>query len=611
MSGIAGWIGASEPEGLSRTRLLEMTGRLSGRYRGVTSESIQTDAALACAGRNPACVHCDERIISVLHGAFYWKDSALEKAAIEIGPSRVVGAGFLERGPEVLRAIGGAFSVAVVDTVERRLFLACDRMGIEPLYYSAGRDRLLFASNLGSLLAVLPRKPAIDTQAVFNFLYFSCIPPPLTGWTGCHAVRAAEYVLWTVSGTHIGTYWKPEFRERRKVSHISARELRAVVRCGVERNLPAGKSAAFLSGGIDSSTIVGEMTALGRAPVSAYSLGYHGEPESELPYARLTARFYGADHHECYLTPDLLVKGMEEFAAASASPFGNISGPALLAVTRSAEADGVATMVAGDGGDELFAGNAHYQLQARLGLWDSVPPIWRNYVFGPVSRRLPPRPAFLRRVRRYIERASIPMPDRLANFNAFYELGPATVMSTDFLASVDVAGPLNFMRNLFGSVQAESALDRMLALDWTIVLQGSDLPRARLACELSGMSVVFPLLDDDVVAASTRIPANEKMSIRRLRKYYVEAFRDCLPPHIVTKPKQGEGVPFGRWTERQGRVREFVLDSLAALARRGVVSTAFIDMLSHPNGLRQAGYIDQLICHLVMLEQWFQHHVDN
>src|SRR5271165_4215030 len=160
MSGICGWVGNREAADVRKERLARMTGPLTRYGHGHVAAGGADGDALCCVSSRSTRVYHDERLLSVLDGAFYWKDAALKKEAARYGPSRTLGFHFLEQGPDALDAVGGAFSVAIVDRSEQRLFLACDRMGIERLYYSRESEHVFFGSNLASVLAALRARPS-------------------------------------------------------------------------------------------------------------------------------------------------------------------------------------------------------------------------------------------------------------------------------------------------------------------------------------------------------------------------------------------------------------------------------------------------------------------
>jgi asparagine synthase (glutamine-hydrolysing) len=200
------------------------------------------------------------------------------------------------------------------------------------------------------------------------------------------------------------------------------------------------------------------------------------------------------------------------------------------------------------------------------------------------------------------------MPDRLETYNLLHRLGASEVLEPAFLAAVDPQGPDRQQREVWQASAGASFVNRMLAYDWRFTLAENDLPKVRSSTEKAGVSVAYPLLDQDLVDFSSRLPTRFKLKGLTLRWFFKEALRDFLPPEIITKKKHGFGLPFGVWAVRTPALQALARDSLVGLGSRGIVQPRFINRLLDEFLPQHPGYYGEMVWILMMLEQWFRHH---
>lgn len=217
----------------------------------------------------------------------------------------------------------------------------------------------------------------------------------------------------------------------------------------------------------------------------------------------------------------------------------------------------------------------------------------------------------LRKGRSYIEQAKVPMPDRLQMYNLLRRLGVADVLTPHFLNQVDQSAPLQGQRAVWSGVRSGDDINRMLAFDWRYTLAESDLPKVRSSTQFAGVGVGFPLLDQDLLEFSLRLPAAYKLKGLKLRWFFKQALRGFLPDEIINKRKQGFGLPFGVWATRHEGLRRLATDSLQSLSSRGLVKAQFIKSLVDELLPTHPGYYGEMVWILMMLEQWLQHHSPN
>ena len=502
--------------------------------------------------------------------------------------------------------VDGDFAVGITDE-DGRSFMAVDRFAVRSLCYRIIGGRLHFAARADEL-AALPPTAAIAPQAIFDYLYFHVIPSPRTIFEGVHRLPPAHYAWFDRGELTVAPYWVPEFRED---SHPEfkplAAEFRQLVRNAVATQLDGSKPACFLSGGTDSSTMAGMLSELTDGRAATYSIGFEAEGYDEMQFARIAAKRFGTEHHEYYVTPDDLVRSIPAVAAHYDQPFGNSSVLPALYCAKMARDDGVTKLLAGDGGDELFGGNTRYAKQRIFGWYDGVPASLRKGMLEPLLERTPLGVLPLaRKGRSYIEQAKVPLPDRMQMYNLLLRLDAEQLFTPDFLAQVDATDSLRQQRAVWQQVPGASALNRMLAYDWRYTLAEADLPKVCGSTHLAGVQVGFPFLDAPLVDFSLRLPSEYKLKGLKLRWFFKEALRGFLPDEIITKKKQGFGLPFGVWANRAPALRKFAGDSLNSLAERGIVRTQFIHTLLNVHLPTHPGYYGEMVWILMMLEQWMR-----
>jgi asparagine synthase (glutamine-hydrolysing) len=218
--------------------------------------------------------------------------------------------------------------------------------------------------------------------------------------------------------------------------------------------------------------------------------------------------------------------------------------------------------------------------------------------------------AVLRKARSYVQQASIPMPARMQTYNLVDRLGPNRIFLGEFLAGVQPDAPLKHLEGIYHGAHAVSLINRMLALDLQITLADNDLPKVTRSCELAGVDVAFPLLDEEVVAFSARLAPGLKLRRTHLRYFFKESLRGFLPDATLAKKKHGFGLPFGPWLESNARLRALAYDSLSDLRHRAIVRPEFLDELTGQRVTEHASYYGSLVWVLMMLEQWFKSHID-
>ena len=510
----------------------------------------------------------------------------------------------------LLQRLEGDFALALT-LPDGRLLLAVDRFAIGTMCWRATQAKVLHDARADTLAAAQPGLPeaGIRWQALFDYLHFHAIPAPDTVFEGVHRLPAAHYALCQGGQVVVKRYWAPAFREGRgsDLAILSA-EFRRLVRAAVERQLDGSTPACFLSGGTDSSTVAGMIREITGRGAEAYSIGFEAEGYDEMAYARIAAQRFGCRHHEYYVTPQDLVDSIPAAAAFHDQPFGNSSVVPALHCARQAASQGVTRLLAGDGGDELFGGNARYAKQRVFGWYGRLPGAARSALLEPLLLGSPlGRLPLMRKGASYVEQARTPLPDRMDLYNLLWRVGVGEVLDPAFLALVDTGAPAALQRAVWQETPGPcSELNRNLAFDWRFTLADNDLPKVRLATQQAGMGVGFPLLDTELLDFSMALPSALKLKGSQLRWFFKESLRGFLPDEILVKKKHGFGLPFGVWAVRHVGLQALSRDSLHALGERGVVRPAFVTRLMTELLPAHPGYYGELVWILMMLEQWLR-----
>lgn len=511
-------------------------------------------------------------------------------------------------GEQVPQGVRGAYAVAIVDGKRRQALLAVDRFSVKTLCFATEGHALQFSDRADSLDL---NDRSIDPQSVFDYLYFHMIPAPNTVYRQVRRLPAGHLLLYKGGDVTVNRHWWPRFEEDGREDFGALREqFLALLRTAVEEEIVPGRTGAFLSGGTDSSTVAGMLGKITGERARTYSIGFDASGYDEMGYARIAARHFGTDHHEYYVTPADLVESISAVAQHHDQPFGNSSLLPAFYCARIAQADGVAKLLAGDGGDELFGGNSRYATQRIFEVYHQLPGAlrrdWIEPVFGRTGafRGIPG----LQQVSGYVRHSATPLPDRLHTFNLLLRLDPRDVLQAGFLAQVDVSRPLEQQREAYRACQAASLINRMLAYDWKFTLADSDLPKVRGAAEMAGVDVGFPLLNDALTDFSLKLSPGLKLKRLKLRYFFKEALRGFLPDAIIAKKKHGFGLPFGVWVTRHEPLRQIAKDALEGAANRGIASPRFVHDLMRDRLREHPAYFGEMVWILMMLELWFQEH---
>ncbi|HEY2150032.1 MAG TPA: asparagine synthase (glutamine-hydrolyzing) [Vicinamibacterales bacterium] len=625
MCGIAGFVdSAAGTEALPLDTCREQVRRMCDviRHRGPDDEGVWAQQGVALGMRRLSIIDLttghqpihneDKTVWTVFNGEIYnFKElrRQLEAAGHRFytaTDTEVIVHAYEEWGTEAIGRLRGMFGLAIWDSNTRSLLVARDRIGIKPMYYATDRGRLYFGSELKSLLEVPGLSRDLDLEALDHYLSFLYTPRDQSIFTSISKLPPGHLLTWRGGRIVVEQYWQLPAAETYEGSEADAvHELRDVltgaVRSHLMSDVPLG---AFLSGGIDSSLVVGLMAEASSTPVNTFSIGFDEPAFDELGPARRVAKHFGTCHHELVVKPDaiaildtLIAHFDEPFADSSAIPTWYVSQLARQHVT---------VVLSGDGGDELFGGYDRYLPNPRVATVD-------RYSSGPLRRvaalaakRLPDGVRgknFLRHIGRDQRGRYL---DAIRFFGADERPGLLSADVQRRLRSADAEGRLGRHFDRFGELPWAS---QMMRFDAETYLPEDVLTKVDRMSMAHSIESRVPLLDNEVIAFACALPASMKIRQSRRKHILKEVAASLLPADILDRPKQGFGVPLDSWF--RGNLRGLFSDTLLSrrTLQRGYFEPSFVRRLvaEHLAGTRDHSL---RLWQLVVFERWHQQYVD-
>jgi asparagine synthase (glutamine-hydrolysing) len=525
----------------------------------------------------------------------------------------LIGELYLLYGQRVFEMLTGPFSVCLVDKITRKLIVVIDRLGIKPIVYYSDKNSFIFGSRIQTLLPLASADAReIDNEALMDYLNFSAVPTPKTIFRRIRKLPPGHFLA--VKGGDLSPqltkYCDISYPIENRGKKYFLKEIPEAVEASVKlvlghEMLKGRRVGAFLSGGTDSSTVTGMMKKISGS-VKTFSIGFDEPGYNELDYAHITARHFGAQHHEYVVTPDDVLRSVDSVIDAFDEPFGNASAVPTYFCARLAKENGIDTLMAGDGGDEIFGGNERYAADKIFSNYYKIPCSLRKRVIEPLVASAPAALPVIERGKKYIRRANIPHPERFFSYNPVSAMGKEVIFSPEFLNAVNGYDPVAWARELYETVEAEDELNKLLYIDMKFTITDNDLRKVNAASEKVGLRVAYPLLDRKLVDLTCTMPASLKVRGRTLRYLFKKAFTGFLPADVIRKKKHGFGLPIGIWIRTKKNITDFVMDALrgpsctiSPFFRNGFIDELF--KLHRENGV---AFYGDIIWNLLVLELW-------
>lgn len=624
MCGIVGFVNREHLPSLaeSRTILARMCGAI--RHRGPDDEgtSVTTQrvwgmrrlAIIDLAGGQQPLSGCTPDTSIIFNGEIY-NFVALQQELTARGhrfathsDTETIVHAYEEYGAECVRRLRGMFAFAVWDEARQRLFIARDRVGKKPLYYTTTPDgTFVFASELKALLVYPGVGREMDAAACDAYLSFGYVPDPLCILRGIHKLAPGHTLTYDAAGVRVAPYWdfnftpRTDWREDDCAAQLRA-HLTEAVRVRLRADVPLG---AFLSGGVDSSAVVGLMTQLMGRRVKTFSIGFHEDYYNELAFARQAARHFDTEHYELVITPDVSAL-VNELVWHLDEPFADSSALPTYLVSKLAR-EHVTVALSGDGGDELFAGYERYLPRQWQSGWGQLPAAFRQGVMQRLGRHLPHGVWG----RNYIHDAAFaPLERYIENVACFSQLAKRSLYG-DFLrrhAPAPDAAPQCF-RALVEAAGISDPNDALLYLDCKTYLPGDILTKVDRVSMAVSLEVRSPLLDQELIDFATQIPFHLKLKNGQAKHIFKRAVADLVPPEILNRPKQGFAIPLREWLRQQMRDEMRQVLTEPRTRQRGYFNPQYVNLLldEHQRGRRDHSF---RLWSLFMLELWHRQFLD-
>ena len=518
------------------------------------------------------------------------------------GDTAVIPHAYEEHGVDFPAVLGGMFAIALWDRARERLVLVRDRIGKKPLHYVSLPDgSLAFASELKALLLLPGLRRELDPQALDAYLALQYVPGVETGVAGIRRLAPGHILVWEDGALTTQRFWGLAARPRELAEGEWLELVRSTVTSAVRRRLvsdvPLG---ALLSGGIDSTIVVGLMAQESSGPVRTFTVGVRDPEYDERGPARIAARAFGTTHEELEIDPDP-VELVSRLTSFLDEPLGDEAILPTFLISEVARRE-VTVALAGDGGDESFAGYERYaamQIAQRLGALPLAPRLGaRALRVLPAGRRSPRSTAF--RAARLLEVAALPARERYGTLMEVFPAGlRAELYSTELAADLGEPRPA---AALLGDPPA-SGIAGLQQLDARTYLPDDLLVKADRASMATSLELRSPLLDDQVLELGVSLPDSLRVDGRRGKVALRRAFADLIPAELASRRKTGFGIPLGTWF--RGPLRELARDTLlgARAEARGQLRSEVVERLlsEHVRGEQDHGH--RLWC-LLVLELW-------
>jgi len=515
---------------------------------------------------------------------------------------------YVQFGKKCALMLRGMFAFAIWDNFEKSLFIARDRFGKKPLHYFDDGEKLVFGSEIKSLLAHPEVRAAVNRPAIIDYVSFGNTIDPHTMFEGIKKLPPGHTLYWTPKGQKVQKYWEMDLHPTEKwdkeaLLSEGERVISEAVRVRLISDVPLG---AFLSGGIDSSLVVALMATLSDEPVKTFSIGFEDPRFNELPYARMVASKFGTEHHEEIVTPNAetilpaIVDNFDEpFADSSAIPTYYVSRLARQFVT---------VALSGDGGDELFAGYTRYVDDPGPRRFDRLTTPGLRKMFSKLfSGALPPFFPGALRIRDYLAwsadyRYIVRMCKGICEYYS-------KVFSDELLRDIPDPNPASGYLKLLEGVGCADSISRRQYLDIQTYLPCDILTKVDRMSMLNSLECRSPLLDSEVAAFASRLPVSLKVQDETGKIFLKKLARKHLPRELLNRPKTGFAIPISHWINKEWLdISEDLVLGPLALSRGNFRKKFLLDIIrEHRQETRDHS---SLIWALMVLEMWYRKFID-
>ena len=517
-----------------------------------------------------------------------------------------------EYGEDCSIHLNGMFAFAIWDTKEEKLFIARDRVGIKPLIYTEVDGFFLFGSELKSILASGLVKPEVDNVALHHYLTYQYVPHPMTMFKGIQKLLPGYSLIYANGKTTLKQYWDVTFEDKpdKGIEFYKSRIrelLEDSVKIRLMSDVPLG---AFLSGGIDSSTVVAMMSQAMKEPVKTFSIGFEEKSYNEVDYARIIAKRFQTDHHEFIVTPKDMLASLPALMEQFDEPFADSSAIPTFMVSKLARQH-VTVVLSGDGGDEIFAGYPRYQFM-RLITAVNILPNNLNRVLYPVFRKslITVSKLYSKDFSQRLERNLTPTikknPEMFFHIMSYFKPEmKQRLYSSDFAREITSYQEMDFFNHILKYCHVKAFINKLLFLEFKTYLPNDILVKVDITSMANSLEVRVPFLDYRIVEFMATVPF--KYKLRGLTTKYIlkQLLANLLPKEILYRKKKGFHVPIREWfrNELSDYLRDILLSQ--SFKERGHFNSGYVQQLIEKHQASISDYSYPLWA-LLNLELWFR-----
>ncbi len=514
--------------------------------------------------------------------------------------------GYEQWGTACVKRFRGMFAFALWDANKKELFLARDRLGIKPLYYYYDGKKILFASEIKALLQNKQIRKTINLKALSDYISLGYVPNPKSILENIYKLSPGHHLVCRSDAITIKQYWDLEFTDTTRIGEEAYCEqlinkLEESVRLRLLSDVPLG---SFLSGGIDSSLVVGLMAKLLEKPVVTNSVGFSVQEFNELPAARTISNYFKTDHNEFTVTPDIL-DVIDTLAWQYDEPFADASSIPTYYVSQMTRQN-VTVALSGDGGDENFAGYRRYyfdRLENRLR--GVIPEAVRKLMIGSLARVYPKADWLPQVFRAKTLLTNLSVDPVFGYFNSMSMILPSMksrLFSNELKKALKGYDSICVFKTHYDACNCQDPLSKIQYIDFKTYLPEDILTKVDRASMANALEVRVPLLDHEFVEFAATIPSDLKLKQRQSKYIFKQAAGKILPASIISRKKMGFSIPIGQWmkTELKPLVQELLINNLRS---KDYFNKPYIESLwtSHLKGIKDN---TQSLWTLLCFELW-------
>lgn len=492
-------------------------------------------------------------------------------------------------GEECPKKLNGMFGFAILDQRNQTLFLARDRLGIKPLYYYRDSKKFVFGSELKAILQVQDILREVDLRALDIYLTFEYIPSPYSIFQNISKLPPGHTLILKDGKISVKQYWDVQFDEKEMSEQDLCEQMIALlqdaVRIRLMSDVPLG---AFLSGGMDSSSVVALMSRVMDRPVKTFSISFEESSYNEAHYAETIARHFNTEHHEFRIKPDALDL-TEKLITQLDEPFGDFSIFPTYLVSKMAR-DYVTVALSGDGGDELFAGYDTYIANKVAQIYGGLPKFIREGIINPILNGIPPtekKKGLINRAKRFVEGLRLPEDLEHTRWMIFLQQAEKERLYSEGVQdSLTGEGSYDFIRKHFEKARTCDEVNRQLYVDIKTYLVDDILVKVDRMSMAVSLEARVPFLDHRFVELTATMPSRLKLKGTKTKSILKKAMKDILPAEILDRGKEGFSIPIKNWLRTD--LKTLMLDVLhpERIKREGFFDPAYVQQLAdeHLNG---------------------------